>query len=66
MYWNEWLCFIFCHVSFYSGAFSFEEGMSVGGKDEHDKVQEIKKTIQFDDAVNIQFTSVCKPFVFCV
>jgi len=50
--------YIYIFLSF-SGAFSFEDVMQVGGKDEHVKVQEIKKDIQFDDAVNIQFTSVC-------
>eukprot|EP00111_Clytia_hemisphaerica_P006347 TCONS_00018396-protein len=40
-----------------SGAFSFEDALAIGGKEEKLKVEQLQKGIQFDDPVNIQFTS---------
>ena len=34
--------------------------MSFGGAEEHQIVKDMQKEIQFDDPVNIQFTSVSK------
>ena len=42
----------------FSGAFSFEDVLAVGGKEDKLKVEQLQKSIKFDDPVNIQFTSV--------
>uniref|UniRef100_A0A7M5X7U4 Medium-chain acyl-CoA ligase ACSF2, mitochondrial n=2 Tax=Clytia hemisphaerica TaxID=252671 RepID=A0A7M5X7U4_9CNID len=39
------------------GAFSFEDALAIGGKEEKIKVEQLQKGIRFDDPVNIQFTS---------
>lgn len=41
-----------------SGTFSFDDALSIGGKEERQKLEQVQKHIKFDDAVNIQFTSV--------
>ena len=42
-----------------SGTFSFNEVMNLGGQSEKEDLDSIQRTLQFDDAINIQFTSVC-------
>lgn len=42
-----------------SGTFSFNEVMNLGGQSEKQDLDSIQRTLQFDDAINIQFTSVC-------
>nr|XP_054754259.1 medium-chain acyl-CoA ligase ACSF2, mitochondrial-like [Lytechinus pictus] len=40
------------------GTFLFGDVMDMGGSEEHDVIDRCRKTLQFDDVANIQFTSV--------
>lgn len=42
----------------FSGTFSFEEVMTMGSSREHHQLAELTNQLQFDDPINIQFTSV--------
>ncbi|MCG8694500.1 MAG: AMP-binding protein [Minwuiales bacterium] len=39
------------------GMYGFDQLMALGGQAEHDKLAELAGTLQFDDPINIQFTS---------
>ena len=40
------------------GSFAFDDVMVMGGTEHFDQAERIAKTLQFDDIMNIQFTSV--------
>lgn len=46
------------HLNWYRGAFRYSDVINAGGSEAKLKLDKLQKEIDFDDAVNIQFTSV--------
>ena len=45
-------------VIIFSGTFSFQELMEMGGIEDRQQVENLQKELQSDDPINIQYTSV--------
>ena len=45
-------------VTFFSGTLSFHDVMYAGGHSEMEELHVLQQRLQFDDPINIQFTSV--------
>ena len=46
------------------GSFLFSDVLDMGRSEHYDVIEECKKTLQFDDVMNIQFTSVSTDHLF--
>ena len=56
--------FLYCiaiHLHYFSlsGTLSFHDVMYAGGTTEMEELNALQQRLQFDDPINIQFTSVC-------
>ena len=45
-------------IVIFSGTFSFQELMEMGGKEDRQQVENLQRELQSDDPINIQYTSV--------
>ena len=45
-------------IIIFSGTFSFQELMEMGGKEDRQQLENLQKELQSDDPINIQYTSV--------
>ena len=52
-------------VLFSSGAMKISDVMEAGGSKEKNQLHDLRHQLQFDDPINIQFTSVCSQAYQC-